>query len=176
MSAIAAFLLAIACINFVNLSTARALGRAQEVGIRKTVGAQRRQLIGQFFAESTLMVLIAAVTSLCLLALSLSNYNAFVGIEFSLTPYENPQILLVFVAVVLGTGVLSGLYPALVLSAFQPAMAAATKFSKSIGPSPPPRYTPTIVGSTPSRPSSPASCQAISAAASANAALRLACL
>jgi len=133
MSAIAVFLLLIACVNFVNLATARALGRAREVGIRKAVGAQKGQLIGQFLGESTLTVLAAATVALVLLHVALPAFSAFVGIEFALAPDRNPHALVAFVAMVLGTTLLSGLYPALALAALQPTGALRTAVSSGKG-------------------------------------------
>lgn len=133
MSAIAAFLLIIACTNSVNLATARALGRAREVGIRKAVGAQKGQLVGQFLGESTLTVLAAGTVALGLLWAALPAFSAFVGIAFVLAPDRNPQPLVAFVAMAAGTAALCGLYPALALSAFEPARALRTAVSSGEG-------------------------------------------
>lgn len=113
------FVLVLACINFMNLATARSEKRAKEVGIRKTVGSLRWQLIRQFFAESYLVVLFAFLLSIILVALFLPMFNEVAGKKISL-PWTNPlfwTISLLFIAI---TGLLSGSYPAFYLSSFQP--------------------------------------------------------
>ena len=118
--AIAIIVLLIACINFMNLSTARSAERAREVGIRKSIGAQRFQLGVQFIAETVLLSLIALVLALGLVELALPYINHLSQREIRL-PFWNHPLLLVYV--LLGTilvGILSGLYPAAYLSSFQP--------------------------------------------------------
>jgi putative ABC transport system permease protein len=122
-SIIAALILVIACINFVNLSTARAGTRAREVGLRKVVGASRGQLIRQFLGESLLVVICAMVLALTLLELSLPTLskafnNSF---DFGFTIYDNWILPLCMAGIVILTGFLAGSYPALLLSAFKPA-------------------------------------------------------
>ena len=119
-SAIALLILLVACFNFTNLSTARAINRAKETGIRKVAGATRGQLIRQFLAEAILMSLIAFAFSLIMIELAHPVYNALIGIELSF--YNNSFIwflpslvLLVFI-----TGFMAGVYPAFFLSSFQP--------------------------------------------------------
>ena len=113
------FVLVLACINFMNLATARSEKRAKEVGIRKTVGSMRWQLIRQFFAESYLVVLLAFVLSLVLVVLFLPSFNEVAAKKIEL-PWRNPifwTFSLVFITI---TGLLSGSYPAFYLSSFQP--------------------------------------------------------
>jgi ABC-type antimicrobial peptide transport system permease subunit len=113
------FVLILACINFMNLATARSEKRAKEVGIRKTVGSMRWQLIRQFFAESYLVVLLAFVLCLLLVALFLPSFNE-VASKKIVMPWQNPMfwtLSLVFITI---TGLLSGSYPAFYLSSFQP--------------------------------------------------------
>ena len=121
MGAIAGFVLLIACVNFVNLTTARSTTRDREVGLRKVVGARRIQLVGQFLGESALMVTGASVVSLAIVHLALPAATAFIGSGLTLDPSANPLGLGCIVAVIVATAALGGLYPALVLSAFQPA-------------------------------------------------------
>jgi predicted permease len=119
-SAIAFFILAIACINFINLSTARSEKRAKEVGLRKVVGADRGQIIRQFFGESMIFTLIALVAAF-LLVLSLQGpFNSLTGKSLNFSALGR-DMLAALAAVAAFTGLLAGSYPALVLSSFQPA-------------------------------------------------------
>jgi len=113
------FVLMLACINFMNLTTARSEKRAKEVGIRKTVGSDRWQLIRQFFAESYLIVLLAFVFSLILVVLLLPMFNEVAGKKIEV-PWQNPVFWLLSLVFILITGLVSGSYPALYLSSFQP--------------------------------------------------------
>ncbi len=120
-SAIAFFILIIACINFMNLATARSSGRAKEVGIRKVVGARRPQLIKQFFTESVLMAILSLAGSVCLVMLLLPKFNQFVRRDLSLDVLSDLGLILGLFAISLFVGFVSGSYPALILSAFKPA-------------------------------------------------------
>ena len=113
------FVLILACINFMNLATARSEKRAKEVGIRKAIGSLRVQLIKQFFAESYLVVLLAFVLSLVLVALLLPLFNEVAGKKIIL-PWGNPLFWVSSLVFIVITGLLSGSYPALYLSSFQP--------------------------------------------------------
>lgn len=119
-SALAVFILLIASINFMNLSTARSAARAKEVGLRKVVGAKRTSLAVQFYGESIVMTVFAAALSLAIVELSLPLFNAVSGKEFSYAAPLRPDFLLAIGLVVLLTATLSGTYPALFLSGFQP--------------------------------------------------------
>ena len=119
-SGIAFFILLIACINFMNLATARSINRAREVGMRKVVGAHRFQLIRQFLGESIFLSLLALLLALLLIELALPEFNAFTRKELSLNPESNVFILIGLLSVVLFVGVLAGSYPAFFLSAFRP--------------------------------------------------------
>jgi putative ABC transport system permease protein len=119
-SALAVFVLLIAGVNFMNLSTARSANRAKEVGLRKVVGAGRFQLIRQFFGESVLMAFFALIAALLLLELLLPFFNTLSGKHLTSPWRDNPMLLLGFLALALVTGILSGSYPALFLSSFQP--------------------------------------------------------
>ncbi len=116
---IAVFILLIACINFMNLSTARSEKRAKEVGIRKVVGAGKASLIFQFIGESILLALIACVLAVLLVQLSLSSFNTLVNKELYLH-YGNPIFWIELLGFVLLTGLLAGSYPAFFLSSFNP--------------------------------------------------------
>lgn len=116
---IGAFVLLLACINFMNLSTARSEKRAKEVGIRKSVGSQRVQLINQFLSESFLVVILAFAIALLLVLISLSSFNDLASKEISF-PWSNAPFWLLSLVFILFTALLSGSYPALYLSSFQP--------------------------------------------------------
>lgn len=116
---IAVFILIIACINFMNLATARSEKRSREVGIRKTVGSRRKELIFQFLGESIFIVAIAFLLAMCITEASLPFYNSMVDKKLFID-YSNPVFWLIAGAIVLLTGLISGSYPAFYLSAFNP--------------------------------------------------------
>jgi putative ABC transport system permease protein len=128
--AIAFFILIIACINFMNLATARSSGRAKEVGIRKVVGARRAQLIKQFFTESVLMAILSLAGSVGLVLLFLPKFNQFIRRELTLDLFSDMGLLLGLLAISLFVGFVSGSYPALILSAFKPARVLRKAFEK----------------------------------------------
>ena len=113
------FVLILACINFMNLSTARSEKRAKEVGIRKTLGSQRGQLIAQFLSESFLVVVFAFVSAVALVLLSLNGFNDLARKEM-VFPWANPSFWLISVGFIVVTALLAGSYPALYLSSFKP--------------------------------------------------------
>lgn len=117
---IAIFIILIACINFMNLSTARAANRAKEVGIRKTIGAMRGKLIGQFFAESICYALISLVLAALLVGLVLPSFNLLAGKTVAWQTMLEPQYIFVFVGLTVLVGVGAGSYPAMYLTSFQP--------------------------------------------------------
>ncbi|MEM8523127.1 MAG: ABC transporter permease [Bacteroidota bacterium] len=116
---IGVFVLLLACINFMNLSTARSEKRAREVGIRKSVGSSRGQLIGQFFSESVVLAVFAFVFSILLVLLMLPFFNEVAGKEMRIL-WMNPIFWLLGVGFALLTGIVAGSYPALYLSSFKP--------------------------------------------------------
>lgn len=118
---IAIFILFIACINYMNLSTASSSSRTKEVGLRKVVGAKRAQLINQFLGESTLMSILAFLLSIALVKISLPLLNTLTSKHLSLTPYQNILSYLFIVVFLLIVGLLAGTYPALFLSSSKPA-------------------------------------------------------
>ncbi len=120
-SAIAVLILVIACINFMNLSTARANKRAREVGIRKTVGALKRQLWGQFVGESVLLAIIALALAVLLIRLFIPLFNALSNKSLSVTHLFHFGNWHILAGITIVTGLLAGLYPAFYLTAFHPA-------------------------------------------------------
>ncbi|MCP5103155.1 MAG: FtsX-like permease family protein, partial [bacterium] len=120
-AAMALIVLLIACINFMNLTTARSGKRAREIGLRKVVGARRSAIIKQFFGESLVMALIALTFALLLVELLLPAFNEISGKQLTLDFTGSPVILLGLAAITLFTGLAAGSYPALFLSSFQPA-------------------------------------------------------
>lgn len=123
-SIVAFFILLISCINFMNLSTARSAKRAKEVGLRKTIGAKRGQLIVQFLSESVLLTLVAIILATGLVALLLPSFNQLTGKEFSLLGLVEAQSVITMASGILViamlTGVLAGSYPAIFLSSIKP--------------------------------------------------------
>ncbi len=118
-TAVALVILIIACINFMNLSTARSEKRAKEVGIRKVVGARKSSLIAQFIGESTLLALIAFVIALCIVQISLSGFNEIVGAPLFIN-FGNLSWWLFAFAFILFTGLIAGSYPAFYLTSSRP--------------------------------------------------------
>jgi putative ABC transport system permease protein len=116
---IAGLILVIACINFINLATARATDRSREVGLRKTLGALRKQLISQFMLESLLFATVACLLSAGLVQLLMPAYSNFLGYELP-SPWSNTWTYVFLGIVILVVGLLAGSYPALLLSSFSP--------------------------------------------------------
>ncbi len=128
-SIIAVFILLIACINFINLTTARSAERAKEVGIRKVVGAAKFQLSGQFIGESVILCLIAFVITVILSALLLPSFNQLAGKTISTGIFANPRFIVLLFFAAIGIGLLAGIYPALVLSSFKPVVVLKGRFA-----------------------------------------------
>ncbi|MBS1502594.1 MAG: ABC transporter permease, partial [Bacteroidetes bacterium] len=120
LSGIALFILVIACINFVNLTVARSLKRAKEIGIRKVVGGQRRQLIMQFLGESFILSFIAFVLSIVLVEAALPFFNELANKALAFSYLLSFKLVAGYIGIFLLTGLLAGFYPALVLSGFNP--------------------------------------------------------
>ena len=120
VSLIGIFVLLLACINFMNLSTARSEKRAKEVGIRKTIGSMRSQLVYQFFGESFLIVVFSFMLSCLMVTISLAWFNKVVGKEM-IIPWSNVYFWLISLAFIFVTGLIAGSYPAFFLSSFRPA-------------------------------------------------------
>jgi predicted permease len=119
-SAIAVFVLLIACINFMNLSTARSANRAREIGLRKVSGASRRSVVIQFFGESILLAFISLIFALLMVASILEIFNTVSGKELKFTSLIDPRFIIAMFLVTMVAGIVSGIYPALYLSAFRP--------------------------------------------------------
>jgi putative ABC transport system permease protein len=113
------FVLFLACINFMNLSTARAEKRGKEVGIRKAIGSQKKQLINQFLSESLLVVTLAFILTAGLTTISLPWFNELSGKQMTI-PFTNPLLWLIIIGSVITISILAGSYPAFYLSSFQP--------------------------------------------------------
>lgn len=119
-SAIALFILILAAINFMNLSTARSAGRAKEVGIRKVMGSPRSSLIKQFLGESLLLSFISMFIAALLVILAIPYFNNLAGKVFEAADFFNGEMILLTVVITLLTGFLAGVYPAFFISAFKP--------------------------------------------------------
>lgn len=124
---IAAFLVITGCINFVNLSTAESIKRSKEVGIRKTLGSSRKQLIAQFLGESAIVTLVSIVLAIGLSQLVLLYLNPFMELTLSLDFLSNSYLIVFIAAIFIGVTVLSGLYPALIMSGYKPALVMKSK-------------------------------------------------
>jgi predicted permease len=128
---IAVFILVIACINFMNLSTARASKRLKEVGIKKVVGASRRQLVYQFISESMLLSFFSLLLAMIMTTLILPAFNQLTDKHIILHP--DKELIIAAVVITLITGVVSGSYPAFYLSGFRPALVLKGKLNTSMG-------------------------------------------
>jgi putative ABC transport system permease protein len=129
-SAVALFILLIACINFMNLTTARSANRAKEVGIRKVLGTNKKKLILQFLSESTLMAVISMMLALVIAYLVLPLFNDVSAKQMTIQSLFTPWILPVLILLPFIVGLLAGSYPAFYLSAFQPIQVLKGKLSK----------------------------------------------
>jgi putative ABC transport system permease protein len=120
LSGIAIFILLIACINFVNLTVARSLSRAREIGVRKVVGSLRKQLIYQFMGESFLLAFLAFALAIGLTQIVLPTFNELANKQLALSYLLDIKLIAGYIALLFSTGIVAGLYPALVLSGFSP--------------------------------------------------------
>ncbi len=130
-SIIAIFILVIACINFMNMSTAKAFSKIKEVGIKKTIGAKRGSLIYQYLGESLFITFFAFLLALVIVVLFLPQFNEITGKQLSFRP--DGSLMIVIIAILFFTGLISGAYPALYLSGFRPAVILKGKLSSSSG-------------------------------------------
>lgn len=126
---IAIFILLLACINFMNLSTARATQRAKEVGVRKAIGAAKSSLVNQFMSESVLLSLLSGIIAVVLVVLVLPSFNTAFRKHISID-FTNANNIITFCSIIIITGLLAGAYPALVLSRFKP----VTVFKNNVSP------------------------------------------
>ncbi|MGD1946177.1 MAG: ABC transporter permease [Croceivirga sp.] len=127
---IAFIVLIIACINFMNLSTARSEKRAKEVGVRKVVGARKQALVWQFLGESVLISFLAAVVAVVIVILALPSFSALISTPLAII-WLNPWFWVIVMSIILFTGILAGSYPALYLSAFKPSSVLKGTFKKT---------------------------------------------
>ena len=118
-SLIALFILLIAAANFINISTAQAFKRIKEVGVRKVLGAQRQQIVGQFLGESILITFCSAIMAVILIRLSLPLYNSFSGNNITIVQLYSFNFIFIFILITAFIGIISGLYPALFISALK---------------------------------------------------------
>jgi len=129
LSVIGLFLLLTACINFINLATAQAISRSKEVGVRKVMGSRRNQLIWQFLSETTLITIIALMLACVLTELALPSMERLFGADISFSLFGHPIIFVFLISLVVLVSFLAGLYPALVMSGFSPALAIKNRVS-----------------------------------------------
>lgn len=122
MSAIGVFLVLIACFNFINLSTARATTRGKEVGLRKVVGAFKRQLITQHLSESILIAFLSFFLSVVFITMAMPWLNNFTGKSLQLSDYTTPSTIFIILGFMTLVGIMAGIYPAFIISAFKPAL------------------------------------------------------
>ena len=127
--AIGVLILLVACFNFMNLATARAMMRAREISLRKTVGAKRGQLILQFLGESVLMALLALILALALVEMLLPAFDGFMQRPIAFAFWSGWPVVLMILAVAVAAGLIGGSYPALILSGFRPATVLRTNSS-----------------------------------------------
>ncbi len=132
-SIIAVFILIIACVNFMNLATARAVHRAKEVGIRKYVGAQRTSIMKLFLVEFTILALISMVVAYSVAQVALPLFNALTDKNLAVAALFNPELVLASLVMVAAVGFVGGLYPALVLSSFRPEVIHRGLFKNLVG-------------------------------------------
>lgn len=129
-SAVAIFILLIACINFMNLSTARSAMRSKEIGMRKVLGSLRKQLVNQFLVESMMVSIIAMVLAIGVSVLILDGFNTLANREFAYQDLLQGSVLLQLLGLVLVVGLLAGAYPAFILSGFKPIKALKGEVQK----------------------------------------------
>lgn len=130
---VAAFLLLLGCINFINLTTANAARRAKEIGIRKTMGSSRKQLVFQFLGETFFITLVATLLSVCVTPLLLNMFAGFIPPGLQFRPWRQPYLILFLGLLTIAVSFLAGLYPALILSAFKPAATLKNRVGSNSG-------------------------------------------
>lgn len=125
------FLLLTACINFINLATAQAISRSKEVGVRKVMGSMRKQLIWQFLSETALITIVALLFACVITELSIPGMESLFGNDIKFSLFGHSEIYLFMTLLVIVVSFLAGLYPALVMSGFSPALAIKNKISSA---------------------------------------------
>lgn len=131
-SAVALFILLIACVNFMNLSTARSANRAREVGIRKVLGTEKKSLVSQFLLESIFTAVISMLLALALVSLAIGYFNGIAGKELTMSVLLSPKYLAFLVLLPLVVGALAGSYPAAFLSSFKPVNVLKGKINQGL--------------------------------------------
>jgi putative ABC transport system permease protein len=131
--AVALLIIMVACINYMNLATARLARRSKEIGLRKSLGSVRGQLIAQFMIESFLMVFVAFLISLMLVALFLPVFNSIAGKGIVFSDLLNPQFMAMMIVLLFFVGLASGAYPAFFVSGFNTIMVLKGRFSFTRG-------------------------------------------
>lgn len=121
--------LLIACINYINLAVTQAIKRSKEIGVRKVVGAERHKLIEQFIGESTLVTIISAVVALIIAEIFLPTLNTYLGDDIKLSVYQNPIIIIWVFLATIAIGLITGMYPALIVSGYKPLDAIKNRIS-----------------------------------------------
>jgi putative ABC transport system permease protein len=132
-SAIGVLILLVACFNFTNMATARALGRAHEISLRKVVGARRRQIAAQFLSESLLTAMISLALALALSEALMPLFDSFLGAPIRFHYFADWPVLTSIIAIGILVGLLSGAYPALILSSFRPGLSLRANSSRKAG-------------------------------------------
>jgi putative ABC transport system permease protein len=131
LSGVAIFVILLACINFINLATARSVYRAKEVGLRKVVGSTRKSLIVQFLSESLLLTILSLFVALVLIGLLLPLFNEFLNKDYTILALLSPSLLAGVVVLIVAVSLLAGYYPALILSSLRPAEVLKGKMQSS---------------------------------------------
>lgn len=129
LALVGVFLIITACINFVNLATAQAIKRAKEIGVRKVLGSSRSQLFWQFIWETSLITFFATLVSVGLTILALPSLREILDLDIYFTPLQDPVVIVYMGAILLAVSLLTGFYPALILSGFNPIQALKSKFA-----------------------------------------------
>ena len=134
LSLIGLFLIIIACVNFINLATAQAVNRSKEVGVRKVLGSRRNQLAAQFLTETALIAILSILIAVVIAALSLPFLNNLLEVQITMNFLNNPALLLFLIITVIIVTFLSGIYPAIILSGFNPITALKSRITaKMVG-------------------------------------------
>ena len=132
LSLIGIFLILIACVNFINLATAQAVNRSKEVGVRKVLGSNRKQVGIQFLCETAAIVFVALLLAIAIAAIALPYLNKLLEVQMSISFITHPSVILFIVATAILVTLLSGIYPAIILSGFNPITALKSKITAKI--------------------------------------------
>jgi len=130
---VAIFLLLLGCINFINLTTAQASQRAKEIGIRKTIGSSRKQLVFQFLSETFFTTLIATVVAIAVMPLLLNMFSGFIPVGLNVDLLSQPLVIMFLLLLIVAVSFFSGIYPAMVLSGFLPVTVLKSQITSGLG-------------------------------------------